>query len=164
MPRAQCIVHRGNELLMVQHRQGGETWWCLPGGGIEEGETPAEAAIRELEEECGVAGTILREMGCVVYAPGEGSYTFLVDIGAQDVRLGSDPEFDPGEQVLVDARWMTLSQIPERDRAFLWAAGLLGVKVFLAEVEGWGNEISYPAPDAQTSSPWLHGEREDRPL
>jgi 8-oxo-dGTP pyrophosphatase MutT (NUDIX family) len=144
MPRAQCIVHRGNVLLMVKHRQGGEEWWCLPGGGIEDGETPAQAAIRELKEECGVEGTILRQAGRAAYAGGDETYTFLIDIGDQDVRIGTDPEFHQAEQVLVDVRWMTLSEIPERDRAFLWAAGLLGIELFYAEVDSWGNEISYP--------------------
>ena len=54
MPRAQCIVHRKNRLLMVKHRLNGEEWWCLPGGGIEEGESPSEAAVRELKEELNI--------------------------------------------------------------------------------------------------------------
>jgi hypothetical protein len=68
----------------------------------------------------------------------------LMEIGDQCVRLGADPEFEGGEQILVDARWLTLDQIPERDRTFVWAAGLLGVEPFRGEVLGWSDEISYP--------------------
>lgn len=144
MTRAQCIVHRKNRVLMVKQRQGGEEWWCLPGGAVEAGETPAEAAIRELKEECGVHGTVVRETARHAYSPQELSYTYLVDIGEQSICRGIDPELAETDQVLVDVRWMALSEIPERDRAFLWAAGLLGIKEFLAEVSSWGDAVSYP--------------------
>ena len=46
MSRAQCIVHRQKRILMVKHRHKEEEWWCLPGGRIEEDETPEQAALK----------------------------------------------------------------------------------------------------------------------
>lgn len=68
-----------------------------------------------------------------------------VEIGDQQPRLGNDPEFRAGSQILVDMRWLNLAEIPERDRVYLWAAGLLGIPAFQAEVEGWGDALSYPS-------------------
>ena len=47
------------------------------------------------------------------------------------------------QEVSVDVQWWRLREIPERDRTFLCAAGLIGVGDFLSEVETWGNETSY---------------------
>ncbi len=144
MTRAQCIVHRGNRLLMVKHRMDGAEWWCLPGGGVEPGETPAIAAVRELTEECCVTGRVIRQTSQGVDDTVMDTITFLMDIGTQEPHMGADPEFAGDDQILVEVRWLTLAEIPERDRVYLWAAGLLSVSPFLDEVSNWGDELSYP--------------------
>jgi ADP-ribose pyrophosphatase YjhB (NUDIX family) len=144
MIRAQCIVHRGKHILLAKHRQDGEEWWCLPGGGVEPHETAAEAALRELREECGVVGKIVCQTSQTMNSAGVQSVTFLVEIGDQVPLMGADPEFASASQILVDLRWMTLSEIPERDRSYLWAAGLLNVSGFEEEVSSWGETLSYP--------------------
>jgi 8-oxo-dGTP pyrophosphatase MutT (NUDIX family) len=130
---------------MVKHLHDGMMWWCLPGGGVELIETPPNAAIRELEEECCVRGKILRQTSHMIDGSGSESITFLMDINIQEPRIGLEPEVIPGDQILIDVQWLPLAEIPERDRAYLWAAGLLSIPEFLEEISRWGDEISYPS-------------------
>jgi 8-oxo-dGTP diphosphatase len=144
MTRAQCLVCRDNRILMVKHRLQGEEWWCLPGGGVEAGEAPDQAALRELQEECNLEGKIIRQTGRMLDADGTETVTFLIEAGSQQPRMGADPEFGQAEQILVDMQWLSLAEISERDRAYLWAAGLLTLPLFLGEAAAWGDALSYP--------------------
>ena len=133
MSRAQCIVYRQKRILMVKHRHAGEEWWCLPGGRIEADETPEQAALRELWEECRVGGTIICPTSVVTFAPNDQYYTYLIEIGTQEVSLGSDPELEEN-QILVNVAWIRLNELTERDRVFLWTAGLLTIPEFFEEI------------------------------
>jgi ADP-ribose pyrophosphatase YjhB (NUDIX family) len=135
---------------MVQHRLGGQAWWCLPGGAVEAGETAAAAALRELAEECRVQGQVVRQLSHLSYAADDETITFLVDIGDQAPTLGRDPDVAPGAEVLAAVRWLALDKIPERDRTFLWAAGLLAIPEVFQAVEAWGDAISYPGCAGRT--------------
>ncbi len=130
---------------MVKHHLDDEQWWCLPGGGVEPHETIAEAALRELSEECCVEGNIVCQTSQTMGGFEIESVTFLVEIADQEPHMGVDPEFTHADQILVDVRWMTLAEIPERDRAYLWAAGLLSVPGFVEQVSSWGDSLSYPS-------------------
>ena len=133
MSRAQCIVHRQKRILMVKHCHEGEAWWCLPGGRIEADETPEQAALRELWEECRVQGTVIRPTSVVTFAPDDQYYTYLIEIGAQAVSLGTDTELK-GNQILVDIARVCLNELTERDKVFLWTAGLLTIPEFFEEI------------------------------
>ena len=133
MSRAQCLVHRKKEILMVKHQHEEEEWWCLPGGRIEENETPEQAALRELWEECRVQGTVIRPTSVITFTPGDQYYTYLIEIGTQAVSLGRDPELKEN-QILVDIAWISLNKLTERDRVFLWTAGLLTIPEFSEEI------------------------------
>lgn len=150
LERAQCLVMRNKKILMVKLRlsEDGNEFWCIPGGKIEEGETPEEAAIRELKEECCVEGKILGVL-CAYENTFEETifaynkvYSYLVDIDDQEPGIGVEPEYDEG---ILDVSWLSLDEIPERDRVFLWMAGLVSIREFKNEVLNWGNDISYPS-------------------
>ncbi len=47
----RAVIHRNAHLLMVHSRIGGD--FKFPGGGLEPGESPHQALVREVSEECG---------------------------------------------------------------------------------------------------------------
>lgn len=57
---AYGLVRRDDEVLLVRISGWGfhTGWWTLPGGGIDHGEPPRSALVRELREECGVDATV----------------------------------------------------------------------------------------------------------
>lgn len=53
--RVGVVVVEGDRLLLVRHVKGDDTYWLVPGGGLDWGETIAQCAARELEEETGLS-------------------------------------------------------------------------------------------------------------
>ncbi|MFL5263246.1 MAG: NUDIX domain-containing protein [Anaeromyxobacteraceae bacterium] len=62
------FCRNGGEVLLVRHRRLGT--WLPVGGEIEPGETPLEAARRELREETGLAGAFPAGLGVDGTPPG----------------------------------------------------------------------------------------------
>ena len=143
--RSVAIVVRDNKILMERVRYLEREFYTVPGGGIEAGESPEEAAIRELKEECGLDGTIIRSLNIVNKGQGGQEFAFEVNVSEdQEAILGYDPEEDTENPPLKEVLWMSLDEIPERDRAFLWNYGLISVGDFFEEITEWGDRISYP--------------------
>ncbi len=64
-----CPVPSGNAALILTRRskkmKNHPGQWALPGGRMEEGESPEQAALRELSEEVGLALSADRVIGCL---------------------------------------------------------------------------------------------------
>jgi 8-oxo-dGTP diphosphatase len=59
------VILRGSNLLMIHSSNVGD--YKFPGGGVDEGETQAQALGREIQEECGTSLTrIGRKIGAVI--------------------------------------------------------------------------------------------------
>ena len=56
---------RGPKVALISRQ--GSTIWCLPKGLIEKGESLEETALREVEEETGLKGKLLRRIGEIRY-------------------------------------------------------------------------------------------------
>lgn len=64
---ASMVVFDGPQVLLVHHNATGK--WVFPGGHVDEGETPAEAALREVREETGLIAVIRPQI--LVDIPGQ---------------------------------------------------------------------------------------------
>lgn len=143
--RGVAVVTRNGAILLEKTYYEGRYFYALPGGGIEEGETPQETALRELKEECGLDGKIVKPLNVVYKRDGSIEYAFEIAVSQEQIVIvGKDPEFSEEEQMIKDVCWLQLHEISEKDRAFLWEYGLMEVEEFWDEVLGWGDEISYP--------------------
>ncbi len=115
-------------------RHGGQ--WALPGGRLEAGETPEIGALRELEEEIGLALPPGEILGCLDdFATRSGFViTPVVVWGAGDAPLRPDPtEVESVYRVplaeLLEPKNLLLQTIPQSDRPVL-ALALLGTVVY----------------------------------
>lgn len=52
------VISADKKILLVKHRKGSKTYWVVPGGRLEYGETFEACAIREIKEETGLAITV----------------------------------------------------------------------------------------------------------
>lgn len=86
-------------VLARQFRYAPGSWELeLPAGGVEAGETPVEAALRELREETGLLPDEAVDLGMVY--PSGGSTDEVAHLVAVRCAAGRvAPDFDPGEQV-----------------------------------------------------------------
>jgi 8-oxo-dGTP diphosphatase len=94
--------HRGALEIAVVHRPLHQDW-SFPKGKLEEGETFESAALREVEEETGMACRLLRFIGHTEYADRKGRPKAV----AYWVMVAQSGSFAPNAEV-DEMRWVTL--------------------------------------------------------
>ncbi len=110
-------------ILVRQYRHGiQEVVLEVPGGVVDEGESPEEAAIRELQEETGFAAGSVRLLGKMMPNPAINS-AYCHVVLAEDCRETGEPQLDPFEKIEVLLRPM--SQVPEMVRTGEISHGLV---------------------------------------
>lgn len=113
---AACVIHHQQGILLVQDRLSSR--YSLSGGYIDRGETPEQAALRELFEETGLQGRVTGELGrwqrarvfaCQTLEP------LRVQRGTGFVSLLQAP--DLGGEIL-NARLIAAADLPPDQRRF----------------------------------------------
>ncbi|MDR3107690.1 MAG: NUDIX hydrolase [Bifidobacteriaceae bacterium] len=102
--------------VIARRNRGGRLEWCLPKGHLEPGESPAQAAVREIREETGIVGQVVKHLGTIDYwFLGEGHrihkvvYHYLLSAQGGWLTAENDPDSEAE-----DAAWVPLDQLRER--------------------------------------------------
>lgn len=113
--RVCAAIIRDEAILMVRHTHDGLDYWTLPGGGVDAGETPEHAIVREVREEVCVRGTVgARLFERDADARGGTEVCFALEVDADEVpRVGHDPELPSDAQLLVEIAWRPLARVAD---------------------------------------------------
>jgi len=111
----RAVVVKGGNLLVVHRNKFGKEYYTLPGGGIDPGETPEQAMIRELYEETGIS-VVLDRLVIVEEAgdPFGVQYVYLCTYQSGEPALHPDSEeaqINKLGQNMYTPLWLPLSEL-----------------------------------------------------
>jgi len=99
--------------VIARLNRAGRVEWCLPKGHLEHGETPEQAAVREIEEETGIRGRVVRPLGTIEYRfSAEGRrvhklvHHYLLEALGGTLTIDGDPD-----QEAIDVAWVPLQKL-----------------------------------------------------
>ena len=101
--RATVIYRRDEQILFVRKRN---AKWNLPGGRVEQGETPLQAAMREMAEETGL---VFDDLSYLSEYEEDKVVHFLFE-----VKLAAQHKPRPCNEI-DDCRWFTVAQMAKRN-------------------------------------------------
>jgi ADP-ribose pyrophosphatase YjhB (NUDIX family) len=112
--RYQGAIIRDHHMLLIRHRRHstGESYWVIPGGGLEAGETAEECVSREMKEETCLEVQVLELLLDCPVPPGnpyQRLRTYLCKPAPGEARPGYEPEPDAAASYsIVEVGWFDL--------------------------------------------------------
>jgi len=112
------VDHRGHGArgaLIGRTDRRGRLLWSLPKGHVEPGETEQQAAIREVQEETGIRGDVIAELGVIdFWFVAEGRRVHKTVHHYLLLASGADQELSDADAEVTEVAWVPLDQLAER--------------------------------------------------
>ncbi|MGD9901222.1 MAG: NUDIX domain-containing protein [Spirochaetales bacterium] len=90
---SRAIIIKDNKLVLMFRNRHGKIYYVTPGGGVNDGETPKQCVIREVEEEFGIIAKPLKKLYIYKDAGTTQHYYLCEWIGGQ-FATGKGEEFE----------------------------------------------------------------------
>ncbi len=136
--RAGIVLIQGDQVALIERHRAGLDYFVFPGGGVDEGETPEQAAVREAMEELGVEVANKQKVAEIQIGQKSRQVYFLAEQVGGEFGSGEGEEYtadpnDPGEGIYIPI-WMPIDELPLHKKIYPVALSELVVKSFK---EGW---------------------------
>lgn len=146
--RAGIVLIQDNKVALIERHRAGLDYFVFPGGGVDEGEPPEQAAIREAMEELGVEVAIKQKVAEVKVGLKSRQIYFLVEqtggafgTGVGEEYSDSDPH-SPEEGIYIPI-WMPIEELTHHQNVYPADVAKLVIKSIRA---GWAESAWFEEP------------------
>ena len=142
--RAGIVLIQDGKVALIERHRAGLDYFVFPGGGVDDGESLEQAAIREAMEELGIEVTIKQRVAEIQLGHKSRQVYFLVEHVAGQFGTGAGEEYtdadpnDPDEGIYIPI-WMPIRQLPQYQNIHPEFVKNL---VLRSLTEGWQNSSS----------------------
>ena len=107
----RCYLIKDNEVVVTKYKKGNkkEGYYDIPGGKIEEGESPKQTAIREMKEETGIEIQNLKYKGIMTIEYPD--RLFIVDTFLTKEYEGEPQEFEENT-----SEWIDIDELLKKEK------------------------------------------------
>ena len=107
----RCYLIKDNEVVVTKYKKGNkkEGYYDIPGGKIEEGETPKQTAIREMKEETGIEIQNLKYKGIMTIEYPD--RMFILDTFISKEYEGEPQEFEENT-----SEWIDIDELLKKEK------------------------------------------------
>ena len=107
----RCYLIKDNEVVVTKYKKGNkkEGYYDIPGGKIDEGETPKQTAIREMKEETGIEIQNLKYKGIMTIEYPDRMFIF-------DTFISKEYEGEPQEFEENTSEWIDIDELLKKEK------------------------------------------------
>lgn len=141
--RAGIVLIQDGKVALIERHRAGIDYFVFPGGGMDQGETPEQAAVREAMEELGIEVAIKQKIAEIQMGQKSRQMYFLVEqiggtfgTGTGEEYTDADPH-DPDEGVYIPI-WMPIDQLSAYQNIY---PVQIAQQVILSATAGWAEDV-----------------------
>jgi 8-oxo-dGTP diphosphatase len=114
--RGGIVLIQDNKVALIERHRAGLNYFVFPGGGVDEGESPEQAAVREALEELGMEVVIKQKVAEIQFGQKSRQIYFLVEQTGGEFGTGVGEEYtdadphSPEEGIYIPI-WMPIEQL-----------------------------------------------------